>query len=222
MMAFMVAYTRSTLAIVMQGPMLVGSVEDWATSKKIARLPSMLNLMTDMIKLSLTHTIGQMSHTLTTSLLITKLTFKAILKELVSSVIGNKRAFCPKLQTTLKTPVQPFTSGTGQIVMPVMTTVARTSLNPTTSLPTPTVTGPGDDPHSVNPNRGPPQTWHQAVMSQGARFNGNKPVTSQVVVQLLDVIDEVTEELQCKGNTEEANSMEEIHEIVDKFQELPQ
>ena len=60
-------------------------------------------------------------------MLITDLTFKALLKELVSSVMGNKRAFCPKLQTTPKTPVQPSMSGAGQIVMSVVTTVASTA-----------------------------------------------------------------------------------------------
>ena len=33
------AYTKSMLGIAKQGLMLFGSVEDWATSKKIARLP---------------------------------------------------------------------------------------------------------------------------------------------------------------------------------------
>ena len=40
-------------------------------------------------------TIGWMSHTLNTSTPITYLTFKAILKELVSSEIGNRKTFCP-------------------------------------------------------------------------------------------------------------------------------
>ena len=35
-------------------------------------------------------------------------------------------------------------------------------------------------------------------MSQGARFKVNRPVNNQVVVQLLDVLEEVTEELQCE------------------------
>ena len=58
-------------------------------------------------------------------------------------------------------------------------------------------------------------------MSQGVRFKVNRPVTSQAVVQLLDVLDKVTEELQCKENMEEAGSMEEVHEIVEEFQEFP-
>ena len=92
------------------------------------------------------HTIGWMSHTLTTTMLIiTDLTFKAILRELVSSAIGNKRAFCLKLQTTLNTPIQ--------VIMPVVTTVACTSSPSTTSLPTPTINSPGSVPHSVSPNR---------------------------------------------------------------------
>ena len=41
------------------------------------------------------------------------------------------------------------------------------------------------------------------MVSQGARFKANRPVTSQVLVQLLDMLDEVTEELQCKESMEE-------------------
>ena len=41
-------------------------------------------------------TISQMSHTLTTSTPILNLTFKAILKELVSLLSGNRKAFCQK------------------------------------------------------------------------------------------------------------------------------
>ena len=58
-------------------------------------------------------------------------------------------------------------------------------------------------------------------MSQGARFKVNRTVTSQAVVQQLDVLDEVTEELKCKQTVEETNSMEELHEIVKEFQESP-
>ena len=35
------------------------------------------------------------------------------------------------------------------------------------------------------------------------------------------MLDEVTEELLCKENVEEADSMEEVHEIVEEFQEFP-
>ena len=59
-------------------------------------------------------------------------------------------------------------------------------------------------------------------MSQGARFKANRPVTSQAIVQLLNVLDEVTEELQCKESVEETSKMEEVHEIVKDFQESPQ
>ena len=142
------------------------------------------------------HTIGWINHTLTTSTPITDLTFKAILKEWVKSAIGNKRAFHPKLQTNPKTPIQPSISGAGQVVTPLVTTVTSTSLPPTTSLHILTATSPGSALHSVNPDRGPPQTWYIAVTSQSARHKANKPVTSQAVVQLLDVIDEVMEELQ--------------------------
>ena len=59
-------------------------------------------------------------------------------------------------------------------------------------------------------------------MSQGARLKANRPVTSQVVVQMPNVLDEVTEELQCKESAEETSSMEEVHEIVKEFQESHQ
>ena len=59
-------------------------------------------------------------------------------------------------------------------------------------------------------------------MSQGARFKVSRPVTSQTVVQLLDVLDEVTEELQCKESVEEFNLVEEVHEIVEEFQDSSQ
>ena len=104
------------------------------------------------------HTIGQISITWMTSMPITDLTFKAILKELVSSAIGNKRAFHPKLQTTPKTPVQLSTGGAGQVITPVVTNVAHTSSPSTISLPSPTSISPGSTPHSVNCTRGPPQT----------------------------------------------------------------
>ena len=105
--------------------------------------------------------------------------------------------------------------------MPVVTTMANTSSPLAMSLPTPTVTSPGSVLHSVNSKRGPPQMQCQAVMSQGARFKANRPVTSQAVEQLLDVIDEVMEELQWEESSKEANSMEEVHEIGEEFQELP-
>ena len=72
-------------------------------------------------------TIGQMSHTLTSSMPITSLTFKTILKELVSSVIGNRRAFHPKPQTIPKTPIQPSAGGVNLTVTHVVTAVASTS-----------------------------------------------------------------------------------------------
>ena len=59
-------------------------------------------------------------------------------------------------------------------------------------------------------------------MSQGARFKVNRPVTSQAVVQLLDVLDKVTEKIQCEECVEEADPMEEVHEIVEEFQKSPQ
>ena len=89
-------------------------------------------------------------------------------------------------------------SGTGQVVTPVVTTVAHTSSPSTTSLPAPTTTSPGSALHSVNQNRGPPQIHYQAVTSQDARFKANRPMTSQMVVQLLDTIDEFMEEYNLK------------------------
>ena len=38
-------------------------------------------------------------------------------------------------------------------------------------------------------------------------------------MQLLDGIDDVTNEIQCGESTEHANSMDEFHEIVEEFQE---
>ena len=58
-------------------------------------------------------------------------------------------------------------------------------------------------------------------MSQGSRFKANRPVTSQAVVQLLDVLDKLTEDLQCKESVEEAYSIKEVHEIVKEFQKFP-
>ena len=78
-------------------------------------------------------TISQMSHTLTTSMLITDLPFTVILKELVSLAIGNRKAFCPKCQSALKAISQPSKSGASSIATPVMTAVTSTSLPQTAS-----------------------------------------------------------------------------------------
>ena len=40
-------------------------------------------------------------------------------------------------------------------------------------------------------------------------------------MQLLGMLDDITEELHCKESVEEASSMEEVHEIVKEFQESP-
>ena len=53
-------------------------------------------------------------------------------------------------------------------------------------------------------------------------FKVNRPVTRQAVVQLCDVLDEVTEKLEYEESTEEAGSVEEVHEIVKEFQNSPQ
>ena len=78
---------------------------------------------------------------------------------------------------------------------PLVTAVASSSSPQNTSLPTTSITSLGNTSHLVNPNRGPPQNRHQAAVSQGARGKPNRTVTSQVVVQLLDMLDEVKEEL---------------------------
>ena len=90
----------------------------------------------------------------------------------------------------------------------------------TTSQPTPS-TSSGSILLPVNPGRGPPQTMHLAAVSQCARFKVNRPATSQAAVQLLDVLDYVTEELQCEESVE-VDSMEEVHETVKECQDSPQ
>ena len=160
-----------------------------------------------------------MCHTLTTFTPKTGLTFKVILKELISSAITNRRACCLKPQTIPKTPIQPSACGVNPTVTPVATAVASTSLPPKTFLPTPSTTSSGNIPPKGNPNRVPPQTKSLAAETQGGRVKINRPVTSQVVVQLLNVLDEVTEEIQCEEIAEEANSVEEVLEIAEQFQD---
>ena len=160
-------------------------------------------------------TIGKMSHALTTSTPITDLTFKAVLKELVSLAIGNRRAFCAKPQNGPKTISQPTARGVSPTVTPVLTSVTSASLSQTMFWPTQPTISSASTSLPVNPGRGPP-------VSQGARFKVNRHVTSQAVVQLLDFLDEFTEELQCKENIEEVDSMEKVHKIIKEFQEFPQ
>ena len=162
--------------------------------------------------------ISQRSHTLTISTSITDLTFMTILKELLSLAIGNRKAFCPKSQTTPKTSIQPTTSGVSLTVTPIVTSLTSTSSPPTPFLPTPFATSSGS---TVYPGRGPPQTRHQEAVYQGAMCKANRPVTSQAVVQLFDMPDVVSEELQCKESIEEARSVEKVHKIVKEFQESP-
>ena len=127
-------------------------------------------------------TISKMSHSLTTSMPITNFTFKAILKELVSLVIGNRIAFCLKPPNTPKTASQPSTRGVSPTVMPVATALTSTSLPPTMSHTTPAATSSGSAYLPPNSGRGPPQARHQAAVSQGVRFKTNRPVTSQALV----------------------------------------
>ena len=129
-------------------------------------------------------------------MLITDLTFEAILKKLVCSAIGNRKTFHPKPQCAPNNIRQPSISGASPTVMPVMTTVTSTSLPKTTSSTTLSTISSGNTSLPVNPGRGPPQTRCQAVVSQGTRFKVIRPVTSQAVVQLPDVLDKVTEEPQ--------------------------
>ena len=63
---------------------------------------------------------------------ITDLTFKAILKELVSLVAVNRKTFCPKPKNALKNVSQPSMSGASPTATPVMPTVTSTSLPQTT------------------------------------------------------------------------------------------
>ena len=112
-------------------------------------------------------------------------------------------------------------SGASPAFMHVMTTVTSTSSPQNTSHPTPSTISSGSTSLPVHQGRDPPQTRHQAAVSQGARFKVNRPVTSQADIQLLNVQDDITEELQCKESIEEANLMEEVHKIVEEFQESP-
>ena len=166
-------------------------------------------------------TIDQMSHILTASTPMTNLTFKAILRELISSVIYIRKTFHLKPQNTPKTPSQPSPSGVSQTVMPMVTAVVSTSLPQTMSQPAPSATSSGSTSLLTNPGRCPPETRHQAAVSQDARFKANRPVTSQAVVQLLDMLDKVTEELQCEESMEEASSMEKVHENCQRISGVP-
>ena len=83
-------------------------------------------------------------------------------------------------------------NGVGQVVMPVVTTVAcgSTSSPSTTSW---------KSSGSASPQLVLTQVLRLIVKTANvsrARFMDNRPVPSQVVMQLLDTIDEVMEELQ--------------------------
>ena len=103
-------------------------------------------------------TIGQMRHTMTTSIPITDLTFKAILKEMVSLTNHNRKTFHPKPQSTLKNISETSTSGAGLSATPVMTMVTSTSLAQSASQLAPYTICPGSTSLPVNPGRGLPQT----------------------------------------------------------------
>ena len=74
-----------------------------------------------------------MRHTLAASMLISVLTFKAILKELVSLANGNRKPLHPKPQSTPKNINHPSMHGASPTVMSVMTAGTGTSLPQTTS-----------------------------------------------------------------------------------------
>ena len=118
-----------------------------------------------------------MSHCLTTSTPTNNLTFKAIFKELVSSVIGNRKAFCPKPQNVPKPTSQPSTSGVSPTATPVVAIVTSTSLPPNTSKPTPSAASSGSTSLPNNPSRGSSETRHQAGVSQGANFKVTHSLT---------------------------------------------
>ena len=96
---------------------------------------------------------------------ITDLTFKGILKELVSLAIGNRKTFCPKPQSMLKNLSHPSTSGASLTVTPAMTAMTHTS-SPQTSQLVLSMISLRDTSLPVNPGRGLLQTRCQAVVSQ--------------------------------------------------------
>ena len=120
-------YIKLVWEITKKGLMPVGSMEDWATLKRIARLNCQGGDW-DCLPLSdLNPTIGWMSHTLTTSTAIMNLTFQAIWRELVSLVIGNRKTFHPNPKMHHRPLVSPLWVLLVQLSC-VMTSVTFTSL----------------------------------------------------------------------------------------------
>ena len=109
-------------------------------------------------------TISQMSHTLTTFMPITNPNFKAIQKEMVSSVIG--KMFCPIPQSILKNISQPSMSGASPTATPVMTAETGTSSPQTMSQLAPSMISLGITSLPVNLDRGPSQPRHQTAVSR--------------------------------------------------------
>ena len=101
-------------------------------------------------------TVGQMGHTITTTMPITDFIFKVILKELISLAIGNRTTFHPKTQSTVKSISQPTMSGASPTAIPVMTAVTSTSLSQTTSLLVESTINLGNTLPPVNSGREPP------------------------------------------------------------------
>ena len=107
---------------------------------------------------------------------------------MVSSVIGNRRAFYLKSQTIPKPPIHLSSGGVNLTVTPMVTTVTSNFSPPNMSFPTPSTTSSGSTSHPVKPNRGPPRNRCQTAASQGARFKANRPLTSQAVLQIIIII----------------------------------
>ena len=161
-----------------------------------------------------------MSHTLTVSMSITDFTFKAILKEMVSLVIGNKKtAFHLRVPLTRGTN-QLSTSGSFQVVIPAVMAVTNTPATQVgaRSAPATTITPSTSTSAPVDITRVPPQMRHQTVALQGASLKVNLSATSQAMVQLLEVINKVTEELQDEEELEGADLVDLVNETVEESQ----
>ena len=137
-------------------------------------------------------TIGLMSHMLTASIPMTDFTFKVI-KEFVSSAVGNKKTtFCLRPPLTRSTK-QPFTSNANQVVTPAMTAVTNTPATQVeTRSATATTTPSPSTSRPASTTRVPHRMTCQTVALYGTRPRVNQPASSQTMVQLLEVINEVT------------------------------
>ena len=99
---------------------------------KIARLPCLLSTVTKRINPFLTPVLWlAIWVTLTTTMPITNFTFKAILKESVSSAITNRKTVWPRPQNTTRGIGQPSTISAGQAATPAVIAMRGTSITPT-------------------------------------------------------------------------------------------